>query len=128
METDQFQVKHPGVLIRINKYYSRNLDAIGLYEVTRGVWKVKIERARKAKYAFALYKGIIREVYEIGYWQRADKDGYPTRSDIKTRDISKRKEFIGKRANDEIREMYLNKSVAHLFVKGNQNPINYVNC
>jgi uncharacterized protein len=128
MGSGPFQIKHPGILIRINQYYRDNISADELYEITRGVWKININRAKGAKFAFALYKGVIREVYEIHGWQKADKSGYSIRTDLKYRDISKRKEFIGKRANDEIREMYRYKSVAHLFKKGNQNPINYINC
>jgi len=42
--------------------------------------------------------------------------------------IAKRFEFIGEIANENIRSKYLNKSVQHLFMQGNSNPIMYLNC
>ena len=41
-----------------------------LYDATRGIWKVGEERV-KAKYAFAVFEGVIREVYEISQWLHA---------------------------------------------------------
>lgn len=116
------------VLIRINRLFKEYLSELELYEVTRGVWKVNISRAMKAEYAMAVYKGIIREVYKIEKWQKADKAGYSTRRDLPSRDISKRKEFIGKVAEDRIINKYIGKDISEYFKKGNQNPITYMNC
>jgi uncharacterized protein len=116
------------ILIRINKLYRDNLSDLGLYEATRGVWRINIERAKKAEYAMAVYKGIIREVFEIEKWQGADKRGYSTRRDLPSRDISQRKEFVGKVADDSIRKIFIGKDVSEYFIKGNRNPIYYINC
>jgi uncharacterized protein len=116
------------ILIRINKLYKDNLSDLGLYEATRGVWRINIERTKKAKYAMAVYKGIIREVFEIEKWQGADKRGYSTRRDLPSRDISQRKEFVGKLAAESIRKKYIGRDFSEYFNKGNRNPIYYINC
>lgn len=116
------------ILIRISRLFKEYLSELELYEATRGVWRVSLNHAAKAEYAMAVYKGIIREVYKIKKWQKADKAGYSTRSDLPSRDISQRKEFVGKLAEESIRNKYNGKDVSEYFYKGNQNPIYYVNC
>jgi uncharacterized protein len=116
------------ILIRINKLYRDNMSDLQLYDATRGVWRISIDRAKKAKFAMAVYKGIIREIYQIEKWQKADKSGYKTRIDLPNRDIFKRKEFIGKVADEAIRIQYIGKSVNEYLLKGNRNPIYYINC
>ncbi|MCE7983039.1 MAG: hypothetical protein DYG89_17785 [Caldilinea sp. CFX5] len=63
-------IHEPVILITINRLYRRGMSAEELYEVTRGNWVIGQRRAQ-AKYAFAVYNGIIREVYEIHRWQPA---------------------------------------------------------
>jgi hypothetical protein len=60
-------VKEDAILIRINQLYRSNMNSQELYEATRGVWKVGLRRY-KAKYAMAVYQGIVREVYRIDRW------------------------------------------------------------
>ena len=57
-------------LIRINELYRGGMNETELYDATRGIWKVGEERV-KAKYAFAVFEGVIREVYEISQWLHA---------------------------------------------------------
>lgn len=63
-------VEVPALLIRINRLYRHNMPTQELYEVTRGVWKVGT-RCAKARYAFAVFEGLVREVYEIESWHAA---------------------------------------------------------
>ena len=53
------------LLIRINKYYHYGMTERELYDATRGVWKIG-ENRDNAKYAFAVYGGIVREVIKLG--------------------------------------------------------------
>jgi uncharacterized protein len=129
MRSYSLNIIHPIVLIRVNQRYKDYLNEQQLYEATRGIWKVNLKRAKNAKYAFSVYKGDVKEIYEIEYWQPAQRDGYPTREDVKVRaDVPFRKEFVGKVAPEDIRKLYRYKSVSDRFELGNQNPINYVNC
>jgi hypothetical protein len=115
----------PALLIRINRLYRHSMTETELYEATRGVWKLS-ERCTKARYAFAVFEGVVREVYEIESWHSAATTSYTTRDAAKlTR--NGRREFLGRVAND-IRDAYVGRSVAAQFRQGLQSPVVYVNC
>jgi hypothetical protein len=101
----------PAIIITVNRFYERFMSADRLYKVTRSAWKVAKYRREKVKYAFASYKGIVREVYRIESWNfKADENRW---------------EFIGSIAETEIRDKYLNHSLENYIAKGSQNPIKY---
>lgn len=102
----------PVILIRINQLYRYEMPADELYEVTRKDWKVG-SRAKTIHIACAVYAGIIREVYAIDEW-------------IPSAETPGRFMFIGEVAPPNIRQKYLDKSVAHVWKHGSQNPIKYV--
>jgi hypothetical protein len=126
------EIEEPAILIRINQAFRYSMTEIELYDYTRGQWKLNPERARQAKYGFAIYEGIIQEVYEILDWYEAGKT-YSVRQgneNIKRDEkegLIGRYEFVGNLAPPEIREKYKYKSVGHYFKKGNSNPIMYKN-
>ena len=117
-------VREPAVLIRINREYRSTMTPIELYDATRASWKVG-DRRDDAKYALAVFEGIVREVYEITTWLRSGStfnSRFP-RGD-KRRD---RWEFVGRLADDAIRRRYIDRFVGDQFKRGAQNPIAYVN-
>src|SRR6266487_1527325 len=63
----EIEIVEPVVLITVNRLYRRNMSADEIYEITRGNWVVG-ERRSKAKYAFCVYNGTVRQVYEIQRW------------------------------------------------------------
>jgi hypothetical protein len=99
----------PCIIININRLYTRGISAQKLYDSTRASWIVGTKRDR-AKYAIASYRGLVREVYEIEKWQPNGGDRW---------------EFVGKVAEDKIRDKYLNQSLENYIKKGGQNPIRY---
>jgi uncharacterized protein len=118
------KIRVPAIVIRINQLYHPKMTAAELYDATRGIWKVG-SRKDKVKYAFAVFQGIIREVYEIKHW-------FPAGSTFTSRDFrefqsSDRWEFVGRVAVKHIRRRYVDRFVGDLFKQGNQNPIAYVN-
>jgi hypothetical protein len=117
---------HPMILITINKLYRSGMPKEELYEATRGIWKVA-ERRDKAKFACAVYQGVIRETYTIERWQPAGTDKYSTRDDSGFR-ASGRWEFRGRIASSDVQARYNRRSVRHLFASSTRNPIRYVNC
>lgn len=60
------------------------------------------------KYAYATYNNIIKEVYEIHSWVEAGTQQYFTRNVTQG---SGRWEFIGRKASDEMRSLYVGKSI-----------------
>jgi len=118
-------VDDPVLLIRINRLYRHGMSELELYEATRGVWVIG-KRRTTAKFAFAVFEGIVREVYEIHSWHPAGTNHYSSRAqkDVK---IPGRWEFVGKIASDDIREKYVDHSVKEYLRVKAQNPIAYVN-
>lgn len=111
------------IAIKINQAYRENMTDFELYEVTRGYWKVDVKRAEKAQYAFCIYKGMIKEIYKIIQWLPAGTIPRPTLPNAET--PADRFEFIGEIAEENIRDKYIDKSVANLYRKGEANPIKY---
>ena len=79
-------------------------------DATRGVWHIGARR-EGARYAFAVYQDIGREVYAISQW-------LPARSTFSTRNphgvrARKRWEFVGTVAPERLRAKYIGLSVAH---------------
>lgn len=116
----------PAMLIRINRLYRHGMSAHELYEATRGIWKVG-PRRDGARHAFAVFEGVVREVYEISRWDPALTTPYDTRT-LTPEQAEGRWEFTGRVAPDEIRSAYVNTSVKDYFKLGQQSPITYVNC
>ena len=121
------EIIEPSILIRINLLYRYDMSANELYEATRGIWKVG-PRRKKAEYAFAVFRGIIREVYSIDRWVPAGSTLYRTDVHKKDLHVPGRWEFVGRLAENATRGKYLNKSVEHYFTRGSQNPVTYANC
>lgn len=122
------EIPDPVILIRINQLYRNGMTATELYEATRGVWKLDLGRASGANYVFAVFEGIVKEVYEPQGWQPASTAGYVTRTNLAQEDVEGRIEFVGKVAAENIRSRYIDKSVAKDFPQGSQNPCKYINC
>lgn len=120
---EEANIDDPVLLIRINKYYHYGITDRELYDATRGVWKIG-ENRDNAKYAFAVYGGIVREVYKIREWLPAGTT-FNTRGDLTD---GTRWEFVGEVADERIRAKYLFKSVEKYLPNHAQNPIRYVNC
>jgi len=131
-DKEAIEILEPSILIRINKAFRYSMPAHELYDFTRGIWKVSLKTAEKAKYAFAIYEGIIQEVYEIKAWFQANSTfNSRTYLDTLSRPLEiqniERYEFIGSIAPLSIRNKYRHKSVAHYYKRGNANPIMYKN-
>ena len=80
LETEK--VEHfdvPGVLIKITDSFPDSASRTDqeLYDATRGLWKMSIDQAQeRARYVFAIYGGVIREVYEVSQWLPANSTMY----------------------------------------------------
>jgi len=116
-------IEEPVIIIRINKLYHYGMTDRELYDATRGIWKIG-ENRDDAIYAFAVFGGIVREVYKIREWLPAGTT-MSTRGDLT---CGGRWEFVGEVAEEKIRAKYLFKSVEEYLSNHAQNPIRYVNC
>lgn len=117
------RIQEPSILIRITELYRPQMTASELYDATRASWKLGQKR-QLARYAFAVFEGVVREVYEITQWFQAgstfnSRDPHGVRS-------PDRWEFVGRLAPEGVRRRYINRDVSSYFKRGNQNPISYV--
>ena len=103
------------------------MPAAELYDITRGVWVLSAERASKMKYVFAVYEGVVREVYEPEKWLPAMTTPYPNRTDLVPDDAKGRIEFVGKPAPEAIRQKYLLGDVTAYTKVSLQSPCLYIN-
>ncbi len=118
-------IREPTMLIRINREYRYGMTDVELYDATRSAWRVG-ERSRRVEYAFAVFEGVVREVYRIKDWLDGGSTFTVQRGG---RAVLKRgrREFVGTLADDKIRKRYINRYVGHLFPAGARNPFKYVN-
>ncbi len=124
MKNQVAEITEPVVAININQSYRAGINRNDLYEFTRGVWRIGVDRARTADYAFAVYQGVVKEVYEIDQWYPAGSTLYANRKILEEWKKG-RYEFLGKVAADEVRDKYVGKTLPERHA---QNPIKYFNC
>ncbi len=109
------RIKEPTMLIRITELYRPQMTSSELYDATRASWKLGPRRER-ARYAFAVFEGVVREVYEITQWLPAGstfnlRDPHGVRS-------PSRWEFVGRLAPEHVRRRYVNRDVSAYFKRG----------
>jgi len=111
--------KGKGVAILINKQYRPTFGDLELFEITRGMWKKASKTvAGDSKYAYAICDGIVKEAYEIHSWVPAGTQQYFTREDA-PEFVKDRWEFVGKKASDNIRQLYVGKLLERQRSHGN---------
>jgi uncharacterized protein len=130
LDAKEVTISHPCVLINISQMYRHGMTAIELYDATRKSWVIGARRDQ-VQLAMAIYRGIVREVYEIAAWLPAGSTmtGLGTIANVVdpplTAPHSNRFEFVGRIAEEKIRNRYLGKSVRNYFAANSQNPIRY---
>ncbi len=121
------KIRDAVVLIVINKQYREGLTREQLYDATRAAWVVNPSR-HPAQFALSVFRGVVREVYEIERWLPGGSTMRTTEDSGRPRRERGRWEFVGRLAEERIRRRYLGRSVADYFKPGAANPIQYVNC
>lgn len=99
---------HRGVVFLLEKSYRHDFGDLALLEHTRGIWRHK--QPESVIYAYATYRGIVKEVYKIYSWVPAGTQEYFTRKLDPDKTLN-RWEFVGKKAEEEIRDLYVGKMI-----------------
>lgn len=121
------KITDPVILIRVNQLYRHGMPVAQLYDITRGVWVLGLSRASKMKHVFAVYEGVVREVFEPEKWMPALTTKYPSRADLVPEDAKGRIEFVGKVAPEVIRQKYVLGDVIAYTKVSLQAPCLYIN-
>lgn len=104
-------IKEPSLLIKISRTFHYNTSPQELYDATRQFWRLSKDR-EKAKYAFAVFDGVIQEAYSIASWHEAGTS-FSTRPYIEEKHKG-RWEFIGNVATEKHIREYVYQDVSHI--------------
>ena len=112
------------IVININKKYQRGKGGQSIYQATKETWTIKKSRLNQLKYVLSEYRGLIVEVFEVDEWYEKERGYLPTSKKYGQTKIGYG--FNGHQASDEIRNLYLNKSIAHTKKRGAASAIRYI--
>ena len=110
------------IIININTSYKRASGEDKLYQSTKERWRMDKDRLDGIKYVLSEYKGLIVEVFEVKKWYPINRQYNPGAK--KAGQSYTGYGFDGNVAPHTIRNLYLNKSIAHK-KNGSSNPIMY---
>ena len=128
-------IKHSILVIKINKLYRRGMSEEELYDAVRGFWAASLKsiEARKVKYVFGVYNGLIVGVYKPDVWHYGyEMIDIPQRGILTPEDYERIKNRVYFVCNDyrnldDEGQFYLHKSIVKLKVNQSaQNPITYL--
>lgn len=116
------------VLININKTYKRGNGTNPIYQATKETWLISEWKLPQIKYVLSEYRGLIVEVFEVKNWypkQRGKNKTIDKEKNIRIQIEVTGYGFNGVVASEEIRKLYINKSVAHIKKRGAAQVIRY---
>ena len=110
------------IIININSSYKRASGEDKLYQATKERWRMDKDRLVGIQYVLSEYKGLIVEVFEVEKWYPIKRQYNPGTN--KAGQSYTGYGFDGHVAPHTIRNLYLNKSIAHK-KNGSSNTIMY---
>ena len=117
---EEFVVEDSLILISIGQTWNE----LDLYEAVRGVWKLRMERARHYKLVLAHVRGVVRGVYRPKKWLKGTSENFP----LVGGHFPERIGFEGTEAEPEVWKRYVGKRVPMKYRKrGAQTPCRYLN-
>lgn len=121
----EMAINEPLILIKIERLWSELITKYGsstniplqeIYNATKGNWRLDLNRVRKASCVISVARGIVRGIFIPIEWSES---GFGNRKKMLC-DVNE----LGKSNFQN----HVGTSVAHLFSKGSQNPIRYLQC
>lgn len=111
------------ILININKKYKRGIGEQPIYQATKETWTIRKHKLPQLKYVLSEYRGLVVEVFKVKEWYEKER-GYTPKAK-RFGEIKIGFGFNGEVAPVEIRNLYLNKSIAHIKKRGAASAIRY---
>ena len=118
---EQQDIKDNITVIKINETYYEGISAEALYDYTRGIWYRNLKSVSDDEYALSVVNTIVIEVYKIDHWVPGTKAAFKMRK-VDPKEAARRIAFVGKVAEDSVRNRYIGKSVSHLYKRNASNP------
>jgi hypothetical protein len=104
------------LIININKTYDRGAGEHAIYKATKEIWNIKASRTNEICIVLSEYKGLIVEVFEVLKWYKKERGYNPGAK--KYGQTYAGYGFEGKIAESNIRNNYINKSIAEYKKRG----------
>ena len=117
------EISNNCIIININEQYERGNGEDAIYKATKETWTIDKSRINDLKVVLSEYKGLIVEVFQVENWYEKER-GY----NLGAKKYGQTKigyGFEGKVASDDIRNLYLNKSISQVKKRGSSNAIRY---
>ena len=115
----EFEVDEPLIAFTINQMWKE----LGVYEATRGVWHLNIQRARERHLVLGVVNNIVKGVYRPCQWVPGTPENFPWYTD----EAKNCWGFIGVEAGPDDQAKYLGKRVpAEYSRKGVQTSRRYI--
>jgi len=95
------------LVVRITRTWRPPTSNEQLFECVRGVWKLPLDDAKRARLVLAVHHGAVVDVFQPTTWSSAGTKPYPTRPDL---DFEGRQEFEGRRADDDVRSRLIGRT------------------
>ena len=121
---EEFVVTEPLILISIGRLWVER----GVYGAVRGMWKMKLERARQYRLVLAHVRGVVRGAYRPTEWMRATPDRFPSENWVADDGrLLNRIGFDACEAEPKVWERYVGKRVPAQYQKrGARTPFKYL--
>ncbi|MEI8202911.1 MAG: hypothetical protein WCH34_07865 [Bacteroidota bacterium] len=117
------KIENDCIIININKKYQRGKGGQSIYEATKETWTIDKNKLYELRYVLSEFRGLIVEVFEVFEWYEKERGYTPGAKKFGQTKIGFG--FTGKIAPDEIRNQYVNKSIAHVKTRGSASAIRY---
>lgn len=116
---EEFVVGEPLILISIGQLWKER----GVYGAVRGLWKLKMDRAKNHKLVLAHVRGVVRGAYRPQKWLQGTAENFP----LEGGRLPERIGFEGTEAEPEVWNRYVGKRVPVKYRKrGAQTPCRYL--
>ncbi|NTI75984.1 LEM-3-like GIY-YIG domain-containing protein [Rhizobium rhizogenes] len=100
-----------------------SVGSLGHYEACRGIWRMKLARAKRAELAMPVVEGIVADVFVPQAWFEASVKQFPFHTRY---DVEGRIGFTGRQADGVLREKYVGHRLpVDLEDTKTQNPVRY---
>ncbi len=111
------------VIININGSYKKASGEDRVYKATKQTWRMANPLNGALTYVLSEYKGLIVEVFHVHRWYAINRTYNPGSNKAGKTYVGYG--FDGVVADAALRDLYINKSIAHKKKRGASNPITY---
>lgn len=109
------RIDHNIVFVSIRETYERYGNSPGaLYNSTRGIWKLALDRVEEYDYIAGTVNGVVLSMYQVGAWlpEQSTRYEYRVFEDYDIEDSGdKRVECVGIEASPEVLDLYIGRSI-----------------